>query len=298
MALSPDGKHLYVSSLQNGTLSVIEIATNTTVATILNLDDPFGVAVTPDGKRLYVGNTLGNMSVIDTGTNTVVATVNLSGAQAVAAAPDGKHVYATLGNTVSVIATATNTVVATVTVGDSPLGLAVSPDGTALYAACFGSKNVFQIDTKTNTVITNVEVGVQPLGVVVSPDGKLVYVASNGGGQVDASNVAVLQTVPSFRLDSLIPGSALASDPTLLVVLTPQGRLVVVGGLGNVSIVDIATNQIVGNPVSVLASLQGPLAAAATGDGQRFFVSDTKGVVAVVRTAPTLKIIASLLIGP
>ena len=55
----------------------------------------------------------------------------------VAVTPDGTKVYVTNygSNTVSVIDTATNTVTATVTVGTNPRGVAVSPDGKKVYVA-------------------------------------------------------------------------------------------------------------------------------------------------------------------
>jgi YVTN family beta-propeller protein len=62
---------------------------------------PFGVAVTPDGSKVYVTNLL--------------------------------------SNTVSVIATATNTVSATIAVGDHPEGVAVTPDGSKVYVTKLGS---------------------------------------------------------------------------------------------------------------------------------------------------------------
>jgi YVTN family beta-propeller protein len=58
---------------------------------------PYGVAVTPDGSKVYVAN-------LDS-------------------------------NNVSVIAAATNTVVTTIPVGFNPLGVAVSPDGSKVYIA-------------------------------------------------------------------------------------------------------------------------------------------------------------------
>jgi len=72
----------YVANQADGTVSVIDTATtpNTVVATVTVGLVPFGVAVTPDGKRVYVANSSSNtVSVIDTTTtpNTVVATVTV-----------------------------------------------------------------------------------------------------------------------------------------------------------------------------------------------------------------------------
>jgi YVTN family beta-propeller protein len=53
-------------------VSVIHAPTNTVIATILVGDEPLGVAVTPDGSKVYVGNFNANsVSVINTTTNTV-----------------------------------------------------------------------------------------------------------------------------------------------------------------------------------------------------------------------------------
>jgi YVTN family beta-propeller protein len=60
-------------------VSVIDTATNAVVGSTRSSQvgaGPFGVAVTPDGSRVYVANLNGNtVSVIDTGTNAVVATL-------------------------------------------------------------------------------------------------------------------------------------------------------------------------------------------------------------------------------
>ena len=60
------------------TVSVIDTARNKVTATV---DvgykySPYGIAVTPDGKKLYVADRdINGVSVIDTSTNTVTATV-------------------------------------------------------------------------------------------------------------------------------------------------------------------------------------------------------------------------------
>ena len=46
----------------SNSVSVIDTATNTVVATIAVGQFPFGVAITPDGTRAYVTNTLDNKS--------------------------------------------------------------------------------------------------------------------------------------------------------------------------------------------------------------------------------------------
>ena len=57
-------------------VSVIDTETNTITATVPVGNWPYGVAVSPDGKKVYVTNDHDNtVSVIDTATNTVTTTV-------------------------------------------------------------------------------------------------------------------------------------------------------------------------------------------------------------------------------
>src|SRR5476651_1623611 len=65
-------------------------------------------------------------------------------------------------NNVSVIDTSSNTVVATVTVGMSPSGVAITPNGAFAYVANFNSNNVSVIDTSSNTVVATITVGMGP----------------------------------------------------------------------------------------------------------------------------------------
>jgi YVTN family beta-propeller protein len=123
-------------------VSVIATATNTVTATIPVGDFPFGVAVTPDGSKVYVTNS-NSVSVIATPTNTVTATIPVGGL-GVAVTPDGSKVYVANhgSNSVSVINTATNTVTATIPVGNVPFafGVFIQPRfaGTPGNSNCFG----------------------------------------------------------------------------------------------------------------------------------------------------------------
>src|SRR5215472_11224840 len=80
-----------------GTVSVIDTATSTVVATISVDGAPVRVAVTPDGRRVYLAmqSNKGSVSVLDTATNTIATTVPVGDfcIGGIAITPDGKHAY-------------------------------------------------------------------------------------------------------------------------------------------------------------------------------------------------------------
>jgi YVTN family beta-propeller protein len=184
------------------TVSVIDTATNTVTATIPVEGQPaFGIAVTPDGSKVYVTNR-GEiaMPVIDTATNAQIATITLGpdGAVGIAVTPDGSKVYAAgpvplCCGAVWVIDTATDTLVDLIAF-PSGLGfstsIAVTPSGRDVYVSN-GQSRVWVIDTATNTVIGSpIPVGSHPYGVAVTPDGSKVYVANQSDNTVSVIDTA------------------------------------------------------------------------------------------------------------
>jgi YVTN family beta-propeller protein len=175
IAITPDGTKAYVTNYGTGSLVifgnelststdvfVIDTATNTVIATVPV--GGIGVAVTPDGKKVYVTNGFENVSVIDTATNTVIATVPVEGNPVgVAVTPDGKKVYVTifLDGIVSVINTAQNNVIANISVGGNPSGIAVTPDGKKVFVTNQNDTDVSVISTETNNVIAKIKIGNQ-----------------------------------------------------------------------------------------------------------------------------------------
>ena len=87
LAVTPDGSKVYVANYSNGqicsrfpcnTVSVIDTAKDTVITNIPVDNSPFGVAVTPDGRKVYVANQgASTISVIATATDTVAATIPL-----------------------------------------------------------------------------------------------------------------------------------------------------------------------------------------------------------------------------
>ena len=276
-------------SFPANSVSVIDTATNTVVATVPVGQQPVGVAVAPDGKHAYVTNeNSGNVSVIDAATNTVVATVAVgSNPFGVAVAPDGKRVYVAReiqvppsgSNNVSVIDTATNTVVA-VAVAGQPFGVAVAPDGKRVYFTNLCSNNVSVIDTATNALVATVTVGQQPFGVAVTPDGKRAYVANGANCNTSGSNnVSVIDTATNTVV-ATVPVGVNPSG----VAVTPDGKRAYVTNpaSSNVSVIDTATNTVVATvPVG-----PAPFGIAFTPDGKRAYVPNAgSNNVSVIDTA-------------
>lgn len=216
IAVNPAGTRVYVANNgggvnPNNTVSVIDTASNTVIATITVGFSPSGLAVNPAGTRLYVANTpASTLSVIDTSSNSVITTVPLSGSNAasgVVVNPSGTRVYVAGPDAqlIHVLDAASNTVKAEVSVPGKATGIALTPDGTRLYAALsFNADTVAVIDTANNSVVTTVPVSGDALSVAVTPDGTRAYVTMNpnNASVIDTATNAVVDTVSVSCPDS------------------------------------------------------------------------------------------------
>lgn len=156
----------YVTNFGDGTVSVIDTASNTSVGAPIDVPGACAVDVTPDGTRAYVVRcgTQGSVVVIDTASNEPVGGPIPVGASpsAIAITPDGTRAYVVntgpvedgIPDSVSVISTATNATVASITVGNEPGRVAFSADGGRAFVTNFRDNTVSAIDTATNTLIS------------------------------------------------------------------------------------------------------------------------------------------------
>lgn len=78
IAMTPDDSYAYVTNLGSGTVAQLRLSDNKIVDEI-NLPQPESLAVTPDGKFLYVGSIAGALYKIDTANNSVLAAVQIPG---------------------------------------------------------------------------------------------------------------------------------------------------------------------------------------------------------------------------
>lgn len=165
VAVAPDGRRAYVETVDNqfgGTISVVDLGTGATVGTIAFDEQPRGLAISPDGRTLYVsleGGAMGPLftaalALIDLTNNTVVNIITLGSstrstalAPAVAASPDGRAVFVAHSenngipnDSVTVIGSPTNPFDPDHVIGGVQLdeggatALAFTPDGAFVYA--------------------------------------------------------------------------------------------------------------------------------------------------------------------
>ena len=70
-------QNAYITNNQSNNVSVIDTRTNEVTATVPVGAGPWGVAVSPDGRKVYTANWYYTVSVIDTATNAVTSIPNI-----------------------------------------------------------------------------------------------------------------------------------------------------------------------------------------------------------------------------
>jgi YVTN family beta-propeller protein len=178
IVLSPDGRFVYASCYGAHAIAVIDVATQTLVATIQVpvASQPYGIGISADGRFVYASDNLtGRLMVINTVTRTYVGSVQLGSHPAlVARSSDGKMLYVANGGSrsVSVLDIGTNPtrpkVVATVPVQGYPHGLVVTPDGRYVVVANTLGDTLSVIDASTNHVVATISGEKYPIDVVIT----------------------------------------------------------------------------------------------------------------------------------
>lgn len=194
LAADPEGKYLYVAEFTGRQVAVFDTASHTVHRVIPLPDRPSGLALSPDGTRLYVtaGAEAGRVYVVDTKLGAVSGSIMAGHSpNAPVLSRDGKTLYVCNrhDNNVSVIDLDTKTEVATIDVTREPAAAILSADGRYLFAANqlpSGPANVADvaavvsvIDTWENRLVTEIRLPNGSTGLrdlCLSPDGQYLYV--------------------------------------------------------------------------------------------------------------------------
>ncbi|HEY2082835.1 MAG TPA: beta-propeller fold lactonase family protein [Verrucomicrobiae bacterium] len=266
LIFSPDGSHLYVSNVK-GSVKVFSVGSDHRLAGIgsISLPDanvprrkeeiPSGLAVSSDGKRLYVVGSLSNrlleyelpsgklLRTFDVGA--VPYTVILAGRKAYVSnwagrRPDASSLTGAAGRgtvvrvdergvasegSVSVIDLDTGKVVAEIMVGLHASALCLSPNGRHICVANANSDTITVIDTKSDQAVETIPVrwqaqdlfGASPNALAMDSKGETLYVCN---GTQNA--VAVVSFYPGkCKFFGVIPSGKAGNSK--LIGLIPTG---------------------------------------------------------------------------
>lgn len=215
MVVSPDDSRLYVIGLN----AIHEV--NTTTSTYPVVSHPMspkpsniGMAISADGKEIYMTTYTDNVAVFNTVTKTVTDLIP--------------------------------------TMGSNAVDFAFSSDGNTLYVANLVSRNISVIDTRTKSLRSTFNVAYSPNGLDVSATGSRLFVVSPGDNRIYIYNTADQQFIGSFSSGAsptgissfIVPGSCPTVNYT--VTVTPPAPPPVVNTTGSPA----ALNTIYGTPSS------------------------------------------------
>ena len=243
---------------------------------------PQVMAMTPDGKTIYVTDGTNSVAPVSTVTNTAGKPINI-GEQpdGILITPDGKTAYVLSGSgTLTPISTATNTPGKAVNVGVNFGGgdeLAITPDGKSLYVISFphpsqnapGPAYVLPISTTTNTPGKPIKIGLyQPQAIVMSPGGQTAYVVGlTVGGQSEVIPIATATNTPGHPVSIGQVATAQA--------ITPDGKtLYLADGSDPGGVIPFATAT--NTPGKLIRFSSGVFAVVVTPDGQTAYVSSSR----------------------
>jgi YVTN family beta-propeller protein len=138
LALTPDGKELWVACEVSSTVVVVDTANAKKVAEVAVGGQPTGVCFAPDGKRAFVSNRL--------------------------------------DDSVSVVKVASRKVIATLEVGNQPHGVLVDRQGRYLYVLNTSIDNISVFDLATLKEIKRLSASRSPWSLAQSPNGHSILV--------------------------------------------------------------------------------------------------------------------------
>jgi YVTN family beta-propeller protein len=139
----------------------------------------------------------------------------------VVAGVDGKVLYIaeTSANQIAVFNIALGKVGKVISVGENPVGLDISADGSKLYVTSSVPAGKVQIiDVREGSVTHGIATGHTPVSVVAGPVGKMLYVCNQFNNNVSVIDLRLKKQVAAISVAREPVAAALTSDGTLLFV--------------------------------------------------------------------------------
>jgi YVTN family beta-propeller protein len=257
-AVAPDGRYFYITNEAESTLDVADAKTLQVIKHIPLTNHPNNVAISKDGKRVYVAivSGAGAVDVIDTGTLTRVKSIRTEGGiHNTYVTPDGKFVVAGSipGRKVIVIDQKTEEVLWSVPTDDGvrPMAFDTNPDGSTkrIFVQLSNFNGFVTVDFATHKVVDKIAAPEAPPGekvteglqgspghgLAVTPDGKSLAMLSKMNTRV------YFYTLPELKL----AGEVKVGHHPDWLTFTPDGKRLYVANAGSnsVSVVDVASRK-------------------------------------------------------
>ncbi len=246
MAISPDGRWLYVSSDGSSIISIIDTSSDYVTKTIEVGKSPHGVTLVPGRDLLLVAvNGEDKIAFIDTAKQAVVATVMVGKPHTIGVSPDGKMAYISSQvpgkSAVAVIDLDARQVVRTIAVDKTPRDLEYASDGKAVYFTKAGANVIDVLDPASNTIVAEIPTGVSP-HYVNHPRNALYGMAIvQGPGELFLFDPGTNKAVRSIKVGDQPHWLAVSGDGKIAYVTNE--------GSNTLSIVDIASGKTITIPV-------------------------------------------------
>lgn len=258
--VSPDGSRLYVASAADDRVVIFDTATGDIVGGFDTGDSPRGLTITPDGSTVYVANRFdGDVTVAVNG----VVTGTIDGGFlpfAVAVSSDESTLYIARPGGIEVRATSGGALIDDIAMGLVGVrGLALTPDGSKLYAFRILEDDVVVIDTADNTIDTVIPLGDTPTGIAITDDGATVWVSVLSGDLVPIDTAADTTGTP-------LP----TGNYPLELQVSPDGAWIyALLANGNLGVVDVSSGDVDEYSVG-----DGPYWLSISPDGSRLYVNN------------------------
>jgi YVTN family beta-propeller protein len=292
----PLGNVAYVtsSSRDDRRLVVIDLADGSIVQDIVREQAFVGLAVSPDGSRVYanggvnglvevyaadVDGTLTPAGSVDVGTYAAGMVLSPDGATLWVGDFDGAKVGNSKSSDVVEVDTASLTVTRRIEVPLFAWDLELIGARNELYVSDLGGQGVAVVDLLTGTNVAVIDVPTSPAGITASPDAASVWVAVSGADTVAKLDTATRSVTASVDVgeSTLVDddGDTLKNSNVNDVWYDPAtGRVYATrGGDNAVSVIDGATMTVLG----AIPTGWYPSAVVIAPDGETLVVAEGKG---------------------
>ncbi len=206
-AFSSDGKVVYVSNFDKGTLMEIDAKARKVSRVVKVGTNPKIVTISPDGGTIYVSNwTTNDVSIVDGPSFKETARVRAGhNPRGSAVDASGKYLFVANfnGHDMSVIDLAQKKKIKTIAMHKHPRHVTATPDGKWILCSNMGSASceMAAIDPVSLEVKHWVKVGRGPKVIKVSPDSRFAFIADYYGHDVsivDLTKMELLETIPGL----------------------------------------------------------------------------------------------------